>query len=95
MSRYRDISIEEMTPAQREVHDEIVAGKRGRFGGPFQLLALVVSSRPAVALGARLQRINPGESRLSSGWANSGAIRFSPPLVLAGGWTGDCPAIST
>ena len=38
MSRYRDISIEEMTPAQREVHDEIVAGKRGRFGGPFQLL---------------------------------------------------------
>ena len=38
MSRYRDISIEEMTPAQREVHDEIVAGRRGRFGGPFQLL---------------------------------------------------------
>jgi 4-carboxymuconolactone decarboxylase len=38
MSRYRDISIEQMTPVQREVHDEIVAGKRGRFGGPFQLL---------------------------------------------------------
>jgi 4-carboxymuconolactone decarboxylase len=38
MSRYRDLSIEDMTPAQREVHDEIVAGKRGRFGGPFQLL---------------------------------------------------------
>jgi 4-carboxymuconolactone decarboxylase len=38
MSRYREIAIENMTPAQREVHDEIVAGKRGRFGGPFQLL---------------------------------------------------------
>jgi 4-carboxymuconolactone decarboxylase len=38
MSRYRDLSIEDMTPAQKEVHDEIVAGKRGRFGGPFQLL---------------------------------------------------------
>ena len=38
MSRYREISVAEMTPAQKEVHDEIVAGKRGRFGGPFQLL---------------------------------------------------------
>jgi len=38
MSRYRDISIEDMTPGQRAVHEEIVAGKRGRFGGPFQLL---------------------------------------------------------
>jgi 4-carboxymuconolactone decarboxylase len=38
MSRYRDIAVDEMTPAQKEVHDEIVAGKRGRFGGPFQLL---------------------------------------------------------
>lgn len=38
MSRYREISPAEMTQAQREVHDEIVAGKRGRFGGPFQLL---------------------------------------------------------
>ncbi len=38
MSRYREISPTEMTQAQREVHDEIVAGKRGRFGGPFQLL---------------------------------------------------------
>ena len=27
-----------MTPAQRRVHDLIVAGRRGRFGGPFQLL---------------------------------------------------------
>jgi 4-carboxymuconolactone decarboxylase len=27
-----------MTPAQCRVHDLIVAGRRGRFGGPFQLL---------------------------------------------------------
>jgi 4-carboxymuconolactone decarboxylase len=27
-----------MTPAQRRVHDLIIAGRRGRFGGPFQLL---------------------------------------------------------
>jgi len=38
MSRYREISPAEMTPAQKEVHDEIVAGRRGRFGGPFQIL---------------------------------------------------------
>ena len=38
MTRYREISSAEMTSAQREVHDEIVAGKRGRFGGPFQIL---------------------------------------------------------
>src|SRR3984893_6282070 len=38
MTRYRDISSAEMTSAQREVHDEIVAGRRGRFGGPFQIL---------------------------------------------------------
>jgi 4-carboxymuconolactone decarboxylase len=38
MSRYREITPAEMTPAQKEVHDEIIAGKRGRFGGPFQLL---------------------------------------------------------
>ena len=28
----------EMTPAQKRVHDLIVAGRRGRFGGPFELL---------------------------------------------------------
>ena len=38
MSRYREISGAEMDPAQKRVHDQIVAGKRGRFGGPFQLL---------------------------------------------------------
>jgi 4-carboxymuconolactone decarboxylase len=38
MSRYRDIAPEQMTPVQKQVHDEIIGGKRGRFGGPFQLL---------------------------------------------------------
>jgi 4-carboxymuconolactone decarboxylase len=38
MTRYREIGSAEMTPAQKEVHDEIVAGGRGRFGGPFQIL---------------------------------------------------------
>jgi 4-carboxymuconolactone decarboxylase len=38
MSRYREIAATEMNPAQKRVHDQIVAGKRGRFGGPFQLL---------------------------------------------------------
>ncbi len=38
MARYREITVEEMTPAQRRVHDQIIAGRRGRFGGPFQLL---------------------------------------------------------
>jgi 4-carboxymuconolactone decarboxylase len=38
MSRYREISPAEMNPAQKRVHDQIVAGKRGRFGGPFELL---------------------------------------------------------
>ncbi|HLY46188.1 MAG TPA: carboxymuconolactone decarboxylase family protein [Stellaceae bacterium] len=38
MSRYREIPVSDMTPAQKRVHDQIVAGKRGRFGGPFELL---------------------------------------------------------
>src|SRR5437016_11324814 len=38
MARYGKITLAEMTPAQRRVHDLIVAGRRGRFGGPFQLL---------------------------------------------------------
>ena len=38
MARYRELSPSEMDPAQKRVHDQIVAGKRGRFGGPFQLL---------------------------------------------------------
>jgi len=38
LARYRDITPDEMTPAQRRVHDLIVAGRRGRFGGPFQQL---------------------------------------------------------
>src|SRR5260370_17035536 len=38
MSRYREITAAEMNPAQKRVHDQIITGKRGRFGGPFQLL---------------------------------------------------------
>jgi 4-carboxymuconolactone decarboxylase len=38
MARYRDITLVEMSPVQRRVHDLILAGRRGRFGGPFQLL---------------------------------------------------------
>jgi 4-carboxymuconolactone decarboxylase len=38
MARYREIGVADMSPAQKQVHDEIVSGKRGRFGGPFQLL---------------------------------------------------------
>src|SRR5437879_9633620 len=38
MSRYREIAPAEMNPAQQRVHDQIIAGRRGRFGGPFQLL---------------------------------------------------------
>jgi 4-carboxymuconolactone decarboxylase len=38
MSRYRAIVATEMSSAQKRVHDQIIAGKRGRFGGPFELL---------------------------------------------------------
>jgi 4-carboxymuconolactone decarboxylase len=38
MARYLEITPDEMTPAQRRVHDQIIAGRRGRFGGPLQLL---------------------------------------------------------
>jgi 4-carboxymuconolactone decarboxylase len=38
MPRYREIGPADMTPAQQEVRDEIIAGRRGRFGGPFQIL---------------------------------------------------------
>jgi 4-carboxymuconolactone decarboxylase len=38
MSRYREIAPTEMNPGQKRVHDQIVAGKRGRFGGPFHIL---------------------------------------------------------
>jgi 4-carboxymuconolactone decarboxylase len=38
MTRYREIGPAEMSSVQKEVRDEIVAGRRGRFGGPFQIL---------------------------------------------------------
>jgi 4-carboxymuconolactone decarboxylase len=38
MDRFVDIAIEDFTPQQRLVHDQIVAGKRGRLSGPFKIL---------------------------------------------------------
>jgi 4-carboxymuconolactone decarboxylase len=38
MPRYKELATSDMNPAQKAVVDEIVGGKRGRFGGPFQLL---------------------------------------------------------
>ena len=38
MARYEQLKPEQMTPAQKQVRDEIIAGKRGRFGGPFEIL---------------------------------------------------------
>jgi 4-carboxymuconolactone decarboxylase len=38
MARYRELSSAEMSAPQKAVVDEIVSGKRGRFGGPFQIL---------------------------------------------------------
>src|ERR1700722_1239722 len=38
MARYRELSPAEYNPGQKAVVDEIVSGKRGRFGGPFELL---------------------------------------------------------
>jgi 4-carboxymuconolactone decarboxylase len=38
MPRYQELATGDMNPAQQAVVNEIVSGKRGRFGGPFQLL---------------------------------------------------------
>jgi 4-carboxymuconolactone decarboxylase len=38
MPRYRELTTADMSPEQKGVVDEIVSGKRGRFGGPFQIL---------------------------------------------------------
>ncbi len=84
MSRYREISPAEMTPAQKQVHDEIVAGKRGRFGGPFQLLIRApevcrasVATRRVFALGqlAAAGAVRTGDllnRRAASGQITSG-----------------------
>ena len=37
MSRYRELSAAEMNPAQKRVHDQIVAGKRGLAVGLVEL----------------------------------------------------------
>lgn len=38
MARYSALTPAERSPQQQAVVDEIVAGKRGRFGGPFEIL---------------------------------------------------------
>lgn len=38
MARYQKLDPAQMNPAQKAVVDEIVSGKRGRFGGPFEIL---------------------------------------------------------
>ena len=38
MSRYAEIPVEAMTPAQKRVNDLICAGKRGKVSGPFTVL---------------------------------------------------------
>ena len=56
MARYRESTLDEMTPPQRRVHDLIVAGRRGRFGGPFQLLIRAPEiCEPAAKLGEHLR----------------------------------------
>lgn len=37
-SRYRAIPVGEMSPAQQRVREQIIAGRRGNFGGPFEVL---------------------------------------------------------
>jgi 4-carboxymuconolactone decarboxylase len=72
MSRYREISAAEMNPAQKRVHDQIVAGKRGRFGGPFQLLIRAPEiCRHAAALGEHLR------------WGTSLPDRLSELAIIA------------
>ncbi len=72
MSRYREISAVEMNPAQKRVHDQIVAGKRGRFGGPFQLLIRAPEiCRHASALGEHLR------------WGTSLPDRLSELAIIA------------
>ena len=47
MSRYRDITVAEMNPAQKRVHDHIIAGRRGRLSKlPLALPAVSPAGRP-------------------------------------------------
>jgi 4-carboxymuconolactone decarboxylase len=56
MARYKELTVAEMNPAQKAAHDEIIAGKRGRFGGPFQLLIRAPDiCRPAARMGEHLR----------------------------------------
>ena len=83
MSRYREIAAAEMNPAQKRVHDQIVAGKRGRFGGPFQLLIRApgdlrarVAARRASALGHLAARPAVGAGDHHDGAVLARAVRM-------------------
>lgn len=72
MARYREITATEMTSEQRRVHDLIVAGRRGRFGGPFQLLIRAPGiCEHAAKLGEHLR------------WGTSLAPRLSELAIIA------------
>src|SRR5712691_11114904 len=72
MSRYREISVAEMNPAQKRIHDQIIAGRRGRFGGPFQLLIRAPEiCRHAAMLGEHLR------------WGTSLPDRLSELAIIA------------
>src|SRR5207245_4437895 len=86
MARYHEITPAEMTPAQRRVHDLIVAGRRGRFGGPFQLLihapeiASMRHSSARISVGAPLCRtVSPSlrsSRRRAFGVRNTSGMRM-------------------
>ena len=66
MSRYREIAAAEMTPAQKGVHDLIVAGRRGRVSGPFTILLRTPEiCRHAAQLGEHLRWSSSLPPRLS------------------------------
>lgn len=78
MSRISPIDLNQMTDAQRLVHDEIIQGPRGRVVGPL----LVMLKSPEVA--SRMQRV--GEYfRFQS--ILSGRLRMLAVLVIARAWT--------
>jgi len=71
MARYREISPAEMNSEQHRVRDLIVAGRRGRFGGPFQLLIRAPEiCEHAAKLGEHLR------------WSTSLAARLSELAII-------------
>ncbi|MBV9827507.1 MAG: carboxymuconolactone decarboxylase family protein [Alphaproteobacteria bacterium] len=66
MARYRPLTPADMNPAQKRVHEQIVSGKRGNFGGPFQpLIRAPEICGHAAALGEHLRWGTSLPARLS------------------------------